>query len=350
MRIALIVPAPPDPGWAQSQASTLAQARALCDAGAERVDVVIAGERSELYQLGPVSVHLEPQVRGPLKRLRLVARAVSLRPDLVHFYHWLDLRTLAGLAATSIRIHAEYNGGIVPSGSRAHVARWVSRRLSALWVTARAQADAFAAAGALSPATRIETVPETSSVLPVLPRRPGLGPRVLVVARATPDKRPEVALRAFQRIRAVHPAATLAWAALSEGPRHAWLVESVRAVGGQVWLGLRPEQMAIRYSDADLLLHPSAREVCGYAFVEGMQAGLRIAASDIPPFRALAGRDGAALAPLGDDQALAEAALRLWADPEASARARRRFESALTFEAIARRKLAGYRGERLSDY
>jgi glycosyltransferase involved in cell wall biosynthesis len=346
----LIVPAPPDPGWAKSQAPTLAQARALCDAGAEQVDLVIAGGRREQHLLGPVRVHLEPLLPGPLPRLGLVARAVQLRPHLVHFYHWLDLRTLGMLAATPLVIHAEYNGGGVPLGPRSHLSRGVSRRLSALWVTARDQAEAFVRGGALSRSTRIETAPETSSVLPVLPRRPGPGPRVLVVARAAPDKRPEVALRAFERIRAVHPAATLTWAALSAGPRHSWLAESVRAAGGELWLGIGSEQMAERYSSADLLLHPSAREVCGYAFIEGMQAGLRIAASDIPPFRALAGADGAALAPVGDDQALAEGALRLWADPEAGLRARRRYEYALSFEAIGRRKLAGYRGERLSDY
>lgn len=350
MRIVLIVPAPPDLGWAQSHAPTLAQARALCEAGAERVDLVIAGQRRELHQLGPIKVHLEPVLPGPLSRLGFVARAVSLRPEVVHLYHWLDLRTLVGLAATPLKIHAEYNGGGVPSGRRAQVARWVSRRLSTLWVTARDQGEAFARAGVLSRRTWIQTAPETSSVLPVLARCPGVGPRVLVVARAAPDKRPEVALRAFERIRAVHPSASLTWAALSQGPRHSWLVDSVRALGGELWMGLGPEQMAERYARADLLLHPSAREVCGYAFVEGMQAGLRIAAADIPPFRALAGRDGAALAPVGDDRALAEAALRLWADPEAGERARRRYEEALTFQAIARRKLAGYRGERLSDY
>ena len=104
-------------------------------------------------------------------------------------------------------------------------------------------------------------------------------------------------------------------------------------------------EMPALYQRHHVLLHPSAREACGFALVEAMQQGLPVACSDIPAFAAMVGADRCA--PLGDAQGLAERALQLIHDPDARREVRARFVSALSYDAIAVRKAAVYRKQPL---
>jgi glycosyltransferase involved in cell wall biosynthesis len=212
-------------------------------------------------------------------------------------------------------------------------------------------AEPFVAAGAISPRTPIVAVPEISSLVVPADRaasRRALGIDgllVLVVARAAEVKDPFTALAAFDRIKSQRPDATLIWAAIEEGPLHREVRMRVERTGGRMLVGA---EIAPLYAAADVMLHTSRREACGAAFVEALSAGLPVVGSDIPPFRALARDRAAKLCPLGDAHAFAEAALNLATDPTARSRARARYETALTFEKIAQRKLQAYRGEQVS--
>ena len=68
------------------------------------------------------------------------------------------------------------------------------------------------------------------------------------------------------------------------------------------------------YRSARVLVNVSLCEGFGLPLVEGMRAGLRVIASDIPPFREVAGAC-ATFVPPGDAQALAHAVLAMLRDP-----------------------------------
>ncbi len=353
MKVALIVPVLA-PAFDRARLlllhrHNLAQARALARLGAE-VHLLVDGGTAGIEDHDGVRLHF---VRRPLPGIpgaHLLRSALALRPDVVHQFHLLDVRTLALTALAPARVFAEYNTGPVPHQRvRRAVMRAATRRLAGVFFTAAEMAAPFVDAGALAPGTPVVAVPEISSLVEPADRtraRRALGLEhslaVLVVARAAEVKDPFTALAAFERIRAERPEARLVWAALEEGPLHREVSLRVARLGGI--MEVRAE-MAPLYAAADVMLHTSRREACGAAFVEGMGAGLPIAGSDIPPFRALARGGAARLCPLGDAEAFARAALALAADRASGRRARVRFEQALTFDAIAARKMAVYAGE-----
>lgn len=302
------------------------------------------------------STWLAPHRRYPLG-LHLLQAAKALDPDVVHVFHILDVKTLLCAVAMFGRVFGEYNTGFPPaSRPRALALQQASRRAAGLFFTARAQVDEFIETGAIHHDAVIHEVPEISSLLRPTTRadarrRLQLGDEttVLVVARAAEGKDPRCAVRAFDRIRQRRPDARLLWACIERGPLHRDLervLEAEHPRRHRLIVGADPTEMADLYAAADVMLHPSHREACGTAFVEALQSGLRVVGSNIPPFAALARGNAARLAPVGDDEAFARAALDIMADAGAGARARRRFATALSFDRIAERKLAAYRGGR----
>ena len=99
-------------------------------------------------------------------------------------------------------------------------------------------------------------------------------------------------------------------------------------------------------NSADLFVLGSHSEGAGFALIEAMACGVVPAVTDIPAFRVVTG-DGAvgALWPPGDDAACAAAIVAAAAPPvEAKSDAVRvHFERRLSFPALARSALAGYR-------
>ncbi|MCK6548622.1 glycosyltransferase, partial [Myxococcota bacterium] len=306
-------------------------------------------------------VHLAPRATdalGPAPHLALAA--ARLGADVVHLFHVLSVKTLAPLALVPARLFAEYNGGAVPPRSpRRLVLRAASSRLSALFVTARVQARPFVETGAVRADLPIVTVPEVSSILsdgtPDLRdrSRAALGidaatKLVLSVGRLDADKDHFTTLAALERVATSHPRVRFVLAAQSGELRDAFEAHVARtaALRDRVelrWAAPQPRLPEL-YAAADVFVHASRREISGYAFIEALQFGLPIVASDIPAFRAM-GADVPRFAPPGDVDAFTRALVAALDDgPAARARSRRRFEAALSFDAIARRKLAAYRG------
>ena len=126
------------------------------------------------------------------------------------------------------------------------------------------------------------------------------------------------ALRAFAKIRAVHPGATMSVA--GSGPR----LEALQALARQIGIGdavaftgrVPNERIAALYADADVLLNPSLVDNMPISLLEAMASAVPIVSTDVGgiPFLVEDGRT-ALLIPPGDADAMAGAALRVIGDP-----------------------------------
>lgn len=127
----------------------------------------------------------------------------------------------------------------------------------------------------------------------------------------------DTAVRAFARVRAQLPAATLAIA--GSGPEHAALVSLAQNLGvadATMFCGrLDREHMAQLYRGASLMLNPSRVDNMPNSVLEAMASGVPVVSTNAGGVRYIL-RHGvtALLVPIGDDAAMAEAALRLLND------------------------------------
>ena len=351
MKIALVVPvaAGSDDDRAAllaRHATSVAHAEALARAGAT-VHLVVHGSVDAVSALADgATLHA---VSRWLRGAGLVAYAEALQPDVLHLFHLLAVPAATRAALAPARVFAEYNGGGPP---RRRLVRWLlkdaTENFDGLLFTAEGNAAALLDAGALSPRTTIYEVPEVSAHLPVAERRTDPDRRsVLIVSRFHPDKDPECALEVLREVARRNPAVRFVWAALDAAGGAALM--QAAAADPLLSARLRFEIAAPRsampqlYAAADVLLHTSRREVCGYAFVEALAAGVPVAASAIPPFSAMAVDRAVRLCEVGAPAAFADAVIDLLADPAASSVATRHFAEALSFDAIAARRLAVYR-------
>ncbi len=107
----------------------------------------------------------------------------------------------------------------------------------------------------------------------------GAGPEtpvVAVVGRVSPEKNIELAIRAFDHMRPLHPG--LVCVVIGDGPARAAL-EAANA--GVRFTGYRRgEDLAACYASADILLFPSETETFGNVLLEGMASGLAAVAYD----------------------------------------------------------------------
>ena len=199
---------------------------------------------------------------------------------------------------------------------------------------------------------------ETSVRITPLPRalaraRTGIDgdPACLMLGRLEAVKDPVTTLAGFALIAERRPLARLHVYALTEGLRRECeaLVAAIPGLAGRV--SFRPawprDRMAELYSAADLLLQSSRREWSSLTVMEALACGCLPVLSSIPAFRALTdeGRVGA-LFPVGRPELLADAALRLGPLERRTQAplATRRFQEALSFEALAERIEAEARG------
>ena len=179
----------------------------------------------------------------------------------------------------------------------------------------------------LTPAARTVTIPNgidhaavaRTSGMPV-PELNDLNgaevPIICAVARLTPEKNLGLLLEAFRRVRAARPAVL---AVLGDGPERAnleariadWgLANSVRLLGyrDNVYPYLRR---------ADLFVHTCEFEGFGYTLLEALACGTAVVSTDCPygPREILGDSEYGVLVPPNDPAALADAMLRLLADP-----------------------------------
>lgn len=335
-----------------------------------RVDVVLAAPRDLEYEelgvryrfvaapwlaraAGRLGAALLGRGQAELEAaLRAVDLVAALAPDVVHFHGTTLHLNLALLARrlrpeTALVLH-HHGGALAGKGWTRRLQRRGLRRVARLLVTARAHAEPFVAAGALSGAQVVE-LPETSSTLRWRPRaeaRRETGmegdPVCLCAARLHPVKDPFTVLRGFERIAAARPGARLYLCYLSA------------ELGGEVrgWMAARPPlaarielrgrlpaaEMEAVFNSADFLLQASRREWSGIAVIDAMACGVVPVVTDIPSLRALTGEHGL-LFPVGDAEALARRVLEL-TDDDLAARSRavrRRFDDELAFPRLARR-------------
>ena len=137
------------------------------------------------------------------------------------------------------------------------------------------------------------------------------------VGRLTPQKGLGHLLAAAEIVCRVCPEAVFLLVGDGELRRELELETERRGLTGRVlFLGRRDDVMSI-YPALDLLAMPSTYEGLPYAALEAMSCGLPVVAFRSPELEPLI-VDGATgiLTPMGDDQALAEALLKLLRDPE----------------------------------
>ena len=166
---------------------------------------------------------------------------------------------------------------------------------------------------------------------------------ILHVGSAIPRKRVDVLLRAFARIRTVHPEARLIRVGLLTSAQEK-LVEALglrASVMEMTFLNRRV--LAALYRHAALVMVTSDREGFGLPVVEALACGTPVVATDIPALRETGG-DAAVYAPAGDDAAFAAAALEVLSSPREDRIARGlRHASRFTWAAHAARMDAIYR-------
>jgi glycogen(starch) synthase len=330
------------------QNHTAALTRCLDDQGHHQTVVTsrLAGPRSR-FPLGRFAqVHRTglPIVRfrqlWALSALPVVLRRRAGRPiDVVHAHQGEDLATLplARLAARRSRCplvvtvhcsvgHTLQGRSVRPRLLRAlggSIERSTLRRADGVVVLTDRTAAALRADGV--PAERICTIPSGFDPSLFASARgdvfPDAGrPRIGYVGRLTPQKRPDLLVRAFDRMRL-----TADLVIVGDGPereRIRQLVATSRAADRITMTGF-VEHTAVPavLASLDLLVLPSAYEEMGSILVEAMAAGLPVVASQVGgiPDVVHDGETGL-LVPPGDVAALAAALDRLVAETGLRAR------------------------------
>lgn len=149
---------------------------------------------------------------------------------------------------------------------------------------------------------------------------------VIYVGRLAPEKNLELAVRAYERVRAVRGDSRMIW--VGDGPAR-------RRLQGNhpdhVFAGMRhAADLASHYASGDLFLFPSLTETFGNVTLEALASGLAVIAFN-EAAAAQHSRDGssARLAPSGDDNAFIEAAAEVATVPMLAARLRARAPQAV---------------------
>lgn len=287
----------------------------------------------------------------------------SANPEIVHvngvmFPEWL--RAFRRALPAHVRIVVQDHGGWHPAQASLWSRLWVRRGIAAadaVLVSSPGHAAMWRAASVVPLTVPVLDVMESSVAMrPVerteAQRRSGIAgdPAVLWVGRLTTNKDPRTVLDGFRRFHARSPGATLTWVfaedASDPGLYRALADEASAAPHMRVVGAVPHAELPAYYSAADIYVSGSRREGSGYAAMEAMACGAVPVLTDIPSFRAMTGGGGVgALWTPGDASSLADAFMRVSAEPRDDARAqvRARFDEALSWAVIGRQALALYR-------
>lgn len=285
----------------------------------------------------------------------------QLRPDVIHLHglgftrelHWLS--TLAPGVPLLVQDHAA-------QPPRRPWTWWRWRRALApvrgLIFCARDQAEPFARYGMLPERMRIYELPEASSDFrprerDAARRLMGLAgdPALLWVGHLDANKDPLTVLDGLA-LAVRHLPGLKLWMCFGSAPLERDVKTRLRdpALAHRVHLlGRVPHaQVELLMSAADFLVQGSHREGSGYSLIEAMACGLSPVVTDIPSFRSLVGtlpqQQAAALWPVGNAPALAEALVRLATQPAPFRRQHvlDRFEKHCSLPALGQGLLAAY--------
>jgi glycosyltransferase involved in cell wall biosynthesis len=136
-------------------------------------------------------------------------------------------------------------------------------------------------------------------------------PVAIAVGRLAPEKNLDLAVRAFESIRAVRPNARLVF--VGDGPSHTALAQ--RCPWACFTGARRGEDLAAHYASADLLLFPSLTETFGNVVLEAMASGLPVVAFDDAAAGAhVAHGVSGRLAAIGDEEAFVRHAVAIATD------------------------------------
>jgi glycosyltransferase involved in cell wall biosynthesis len=153
------------------------------------------------------------------------------------------------------------------------------------------------------------TTPRARRDLDLVAAKHGLraGGYVLFVGRLVPEKRPDLLLRAFARLRTDLRLVVVGGSCYTDGyvdELHALAARDDRVLMTGYAFGRELDEL---FSNAALFVQPSALEGLPLTLLEAIGSSLPVVASDIPPHREVVGRDrsGARVFPADDEAALA---------------------------------------------
>ncbi len=172
--------------------------------------------------------------------------------------------------------------------------------------------------------------------------RPTSAPTIAFIGRHEERKGLSVLLDAYRLL----PTGTRLWV-MGEGPRSRRMRSKTAELENVEWLGrVEDGEKASRIKGADVLCAPSLfGESFGVVLLEAMSAGTPVVASDLPGYRAAAGRDTSLLVRPGDPVSLAGALRQVLEEPglgrKMAVRGRER-AAEFSMERLAGRYLAMY--------
>lgn len=298
-----------------------------------------------------------PQIRSPAPHL---VRAVQEHPpDVIHAFDLVFYPLLWSLGRVGPPVVAHFHGGRAARRPAWRLAETAAlRRTARLLFTTRDHARPWVENGYPEGQVRllfetsvdVSCVDSLSSPLWVRQRvgvaegRRGVAgtrelfvpaPQIASVGRLDAVKDPFTTLAGFERLLATHPGAVLhmTW---TDAPLHTAVLARARGLGDHVRLHGRLSRAGARalISGADAFVQSSTREVCGIAVLEALALGTPPVVTNIPSFAALLGDCGARFQP-GDPEGLAVGLSAVLSDPSQRDRCRARFDSALSFDALA---------------
>jgi len=244
----------------------------------------------------------------------LRALAAAWRPDLVHLHS--SFAGVVGSAALGRRLPVVYT----PHGWASARTDLPRARLAALRAVEHGLARRCAVIGAVSEAEaaharEVLNAPRVAVVgngipelepgrRPAVPERRGR-PRVVVLGRVCPQRRPAAAARILAAVRGQADVEWIGSATSAEG-------ESLSRAGVSTTGWLSHEQALERLAGATVLLHWSAWDGAPLAVLEAVARDVVVVASDIPANAELLGAAGVE----PDEGAAIDAIRRLLADPQ----------------------------------
>lgn len=263
--------------------------------------------------------------------MRLARTVRSWRPGVVHLNGWLmpsQSWWLCRRLPATTRIVVQHHGESPAASARSRRAqRAVARRIDGALFTGAAcgMSDEWVTAQVFPRDFVCYDVVETAVAMPAIDyarARHTLGvradPVVLWVGRLTAGKDPLTALHALRSLRITHPAAAM-WMVFGGGDLLAEVMAAIDRLGlaDAVHLvrSVPHATMPQWYGAADVVLSTSRREGSGYAVIEALSVGCRVAVTGIPAHRGLVVNSDDVLFPPGDAESAAGAIVKALGQP-----------------------------------
>ncbi len=317
-RVCVVGPLPPPSGGMANQCEQL-----LRLLQAEGVDARLVRTNAPCW---PRPVERVPFLRAAFRLVRYLfalwggigqAQVVHLFANSGWSWHLLAMPAIVVARLRGVGIIVNYRGGLADE-FLSRTPRHVHRMLAgvAMRVTPSTYLQEVFARHGLD-AEVVPNIIDLTRFGPAAERSPGAGPHLIVTRNLEAIYDIPTALRAFAAVRARHPAATLTVA--GSGPERAALdklVAELRLSEAVSFSGrIDNSRIASLYASADCMLNPSTVDNMPISILEALACGVPVVSTRAGGIPHLV-RDGvtALLVPVGDHEAMAEAALRVLGD------------------------------------